>query len=632
MVTVPLSDPVGGDLPIPLGGGEVGASGKLDPEFDVFVGGLALNLHITKDQPYRRETAEWRKQQVDQQPEAGEQSLSDWWLRSQMSFHGGAGIKYLDTTQDEGTNRIRYEDSRGMDVWTAGEIKPLPDTTLMAATSGKTWAYATTVGSESYLVYGYANTVKARRKVANDTITYTVTGMAGSIKSMVIDGSHYYVATSDGHVFKGPIDNSAAGAAIWDFVSSSDVTLGWVKQRLMAGIDNKVYELAGPGPALPTVLYTHPSSGWRWTAWSDAPTAILAAGANGLNSAIYAFSLNDSGTGAPVLTPGQMFCQLPVGEIVNCLYLYVGSKLAIGTSAGLRVGQFAAFYGTFDLGPLSVNTLTNVGAVTAITGRGNFLYAGAQVEGETSLLRLDLGTATAEGPVYAWAPDLRSPSPLVTGQVNTLTVDSDGRLAFAVQGYGVVREATTYGARDSWLRTGRLRFGTVEPKNIKYGRVRTEGTGTVSVTAVTSSGETRAAFAASTAADSQRFGLINGPVEWVQLTFTLTGTGKLTSYQVMALPAQPRTRLFALPVALFDREKNRHQRDIGYPGRAKQLMTALEAIESSGDEVTVQCPVLGVDATRCTVERIEFTQMSNPTAGKAYGLGGYANLVFRTST
>jgi hypothetical protein len=631
MVTVPLSDPVGGDLPIPLGGGQASVSGKLDAEFDVFVAGLAFNLHINKDQPYRRETAEWRKQQVDQQPEAGEQTLSDWWLRSQMTFHGGAGLKYLDTTQDEGTNRIRFADSRGVDVWTAGEIKPLPDTTLMVATTGRTWAYATTVGSESYLVYAYSNTVRARRKVANDTITYTVTGMTGTVKSMVIDGSHYYVATSDGHVFTGPIDNSAAGVAVWDFVSSSDVTLGWVKQRLMAGIDNKVYELAGTGPALPTALYTHPSAGWRWSAWSDAPTAILGAGADGLNSAIYAFPLDDS-TGAPVLLPGQVFCQLPVGEIVNCLYLYLGSKLAIGTTAGLRVGQFAAFYGTFDLGPLSVTTLTNVGAVTAITGRGNFLYAGSQVEGETSLLRLDLSTQTADGPIYAWAPDLRTPSSTVTGQVNALTVDSDGRLAFAVQGYGVVREATTYGARESWLRTGRLRFGTVEPKNMKYGRVRTEGAGTVSVTAATDTGETRSVYTAATDTGTQRFALINGPAEWVQLTFTLTGASKLTSYQVMALPAQPRQRLFALPVAVFDREKNRHQRDIGYPGRAKELLGALEAIESSGDEVTVQCPVLGMDATRCTVERIEFTQLSNPVAGKAYGLGGYANLVFRTTT
>jgi hypothetical protein len=118
----------------------------------------------------------------------------------------------------------------------------------------------------------------------------------------------------------------------------------------------------------------------------------------------------------------------------------------------------------------------------------------------------------------------------------------------------------------------------------------------------------------------------------VQLTFTLTGAGKLTSYQVLALPAQPRARLFALPVAVFDSEQGRHGQKVGYAGRAQLILNALERIESSGDEVTVQCPALGIDAVRCTVERVEFFQQSPPAAGKAFSLGGYANLVFRTTT
>jgi hypothetical protein len=84
--------------------------------------------------------------------------------------------------------------------------------------------------------------------------------------------------------------------------------------------------------------------------------------------------------------------------------------------------------------------------------------------------------------------------------------------------------------------------------------------------------------------------------------------------------------------AVFDSEKNRHGRLIGYPGRAKEALDTLAAIEGAGDEVTVQCPVLGIDAVRCTIERIEFQQASNPPPGKSYGLGGYANLVFRTTT
>jgi hypothetical protein len=264
-------------------------------------------------------------------------------------------------------------------------------------------------------------------------------------------------------------------------------------------------------------------------------------------------------------------------------------------------------------------------------GRGPFVYSGAQVEGEGLLLRLDLGTPVEEGPLYAWATDLRAPA-AVGGVVSSLTVTAAGLLAFAVTGSGVFRETTTYEGRDAWLRTGRLRFNTVEPKQFKYGRVRTEDTGTLTVEAATNRAELREVFTTPTERDSERFSLPNGAGEWVQLTFSLTGTGKLTSYQVLALPAQPRQRLFQIPVQLFDSEKNRHGRIIGYPGRAKVILDALEVIESSGDEVTVQVPVLGIDAVRCTVERIEFMQTSPPVAGKSYGLGGYANLIFRTST
>lgn len=621
-------DTVGGDLPLSLGGGVSRATGTNDNAFDVFVGGLSLNLHITKETPYQRQTAEWRKEQVDQSAEAGEQTLSSWWLRSQMSFHGGAGVKYLDTTVDpQSLNRIRFDDSRGVDVWTPGEVKRLPDTELAVAGSGVTLMVSAYVGGTGYLVYANGTTLKAL-KSDGSTITYTVTGKTGSALSLVTDGSHYYVATTDSKIFKGPIDGSSAGTSIWDTGSASDVTLGWVKQRLIAGIGNKVYELAGTGPTLPTALYTHPSPGWKWTAWSDAPDSVLGAGKNGLNSSIFGFTLSDA-TGTPVLAPGSPIAVLPTGETVESLYLYVGSRLAIGTSAGLRVGDFDNNYGSFQFGPLSIQTDA---PVTALTGRGPFVYAGSKAQGEGLLYRLDLGQPVEDGPLYAYATDLRAPVAGQTGVVDALTVTAEGRIVFSLRGYGVVREATTYSGRDAWLRTSRLRFNTVEGKQFKYGKVRTEGTGSVTIAAQTNLTPAMDVFTTATDQDSQRFALLAGAAEWVQLTFTVSGTGKLTSYQVLALPAQPRQRLFAIPVQLFDSEKNRHNNMVGYQGRAKMVLDTLEIIESRGDEVTVQCPVLGIDAVRCTVERIEFTQSSPPTPQKSYGLGGYANLVFRTST
>jgi hypothetical protein len=88
-------------------------------------------LAIRKDTPYQRETAQFQRDQVDQQPEAGEQSLAGWWTRSQMSFHYGAGLDYLDTTaRPTPEDRLRFKTSRNVDVWTPGQVTRLNGTAL----------------------------------------------------------------------------------------------------------------------------------------------------------------------------------------------------------------------------------------------------------------------------------------------------------------------------------------------------------------------------------------------------------------------------------------------------------------------------------------------------------------------
>lgn len=637
-------DSVGGDLPVQIGGGEVVASGVTTTHADVFIDGLALNLHITPNsstyagKPYIRETADQVKQQFDVSPLAGEHTLASYWMRSQMSLHGGAGIKYLDSSQADvqsasSTTGFRFDTSRGIDVWTKGEVKRLPDTALLASTSGKTWLFDTTLSNgESYLIYGAGSSIKAQRLNAADTITYTVTGMAGTIKDMVIDGTNYWVATTDGHIFSGPIDNSAAGVAKWDFTSTSDVTLGYVKDRLMAGINAAVYELAGTGPALPTALYTHPNPAWRWTCWSTLPAAIMAAGSAGTYSAIFAFGIDATGTGVPQLQPGVVASTLPTGETVNTILYYTDNRVIFGTSVGLRVGEFQSFYGTLSYGPLTFpSRLEDSVPVTSLRGRGSFIYAGTHIDGEASLIRVDLGTQTDQG-VYAWAPDLRTPAGN-TGAVNSIAVDPLLRLRFAVQGYGVVGETNTYSGRDAYLRTGRIRFDTLEPKHMKFGQVRSEGSGQITVYAASDTQPTMAQVFSFDGSDpSQRFNLVPGPCEWVQLEFHIaSGDATITSYQVQALPAGNRQILITLPVQIFDKETNRHGIQINQRGRAKKILDALEAYEQNGDELTLQVPCLGIDATRVQVEKFTFTQTSNPSANKKVDVGGYGTLVFRTT-
>jgi hypothetical protein len=101
----------------PAGSTNYSATGEA---YDVAIAGLPFFLLNSDDSPYRRVTAQYRKQQIDQSREPGEQTLTGWWLRSQSSFHYGQGIKFFEPIQDESL-RFQYTESKGIDVWTKGQ-------------------------------------------------------------------------------------------------------------------------------------------------------------------------------------------------------------------------------------------------------------------------------------------------------------------------------------------------------------------------------------------------------------------------------------------------------------------------------------------------------------------------------
>jgi len=103
--------------------------------YDVAIGGLPFFFAISDSRPYLRQTAPFRKDQFDNGSEPGEQSLAGWWLRSQSSFHGGTGIKFYDPSAGE-TVAHRFTNSKGVDVWTKGEVTLLKDVTAAHITTG----------------------------------------------------------------------------------------------------------------------------------------------------------------------------------------------------------------------------------------------------------------------------------------------------------------------------------------------------------------------------------------------------------------------------------------------------------------------------------------------------------------
>jgi hypothetical protein len=93
---------------------------------------VAIHGHAyLADPTYERETVQVIRQQADTSSEAGEQSLTPLglWRRSQESWHHGAGQPFLDGRQgDEATDSHRFRESKGIDIWTRGQVSLLRPT------------------------------------------------------------------------------------------------------------------------------------------------------------------------------------------------------------------------------------------------------------------------------------------------------------------------------------------------------------------------------------------------------------------------------------------------------------------------------------------------------------------------
>jgi hypothetical protein len=618
-----LIDTVGGDLPLPLGGGQ--AVGVPESDIDVLVDRTPFWLAITADTPYERATAQFQRDQVDQQPEAGEQSLAGWWTRSQMSFHYGAGLDYLDTTaRPQPEDRLRYKTSRNVDVWTPGVVTRLNGTTLTrAATAGqKVWAEPTSSG----WIIARDSAVEVYNGATWTTRNY---GSAFPIRAFCTDGVNYYVATSDG-VWSAPISGTTTATKLYTLSGDTAMCLGWVKQRLMLGYGPAVYSLDTAGPALPTAKMTHPTASWAWTAFTDSPSGVLACGYAGQSSAAFRFELTTVAD-APVLGPGIALLSLPVGERITAACYYLGSLLVLGTSRGVRVNAFDSFYGTMSLGPLSVETEA---PVTTVAGYDRYIFAGTRVAGETSLVRVDLSAPLDDQGHYAWAPDLVFPGAGTWTEAPTsIAFGADGLKAIGVTGRGLVLEdAVTNPSEPAWLQTARIRMGTVEDKSFAYATLRGSYDATapigVSVAGPTEPDTWVSVYVATVS--SERFALRARPQEWLAVRFDFAEGAELGSYQVQALPAGKRQRLVSLPLRVSDHETTRSGVQVGYPGWALERLRMVEHLDELGGEISVSAPALFPEAVTCVIEKVAFTQPTDVGDAQA-GTHGVLTLLLRTT-
>jgi hypothetical protein len=625
---------VGGDLPIRLGGAQVPHRGALG--FDVYVDGVPFLLAVTDEVAFVDRTAAWRKEQFDAQPEPGEQSLSDWWTRSQLSFHGGAGQKFLDSYADgDEMNRLRFDASFNVEVHEPGVVTTLPAAeTILTQTGGIGPGFIFTFTDDDgyrWVLATDGDLIRWWKDTVSGPLTGSLShGSAFTIQAACTDGERLYVA-SEGGVFA--VGQDLTPVQLYSVPGSPPkLALGWAKQRLMLGVDASVYELLAAGDTtLPSPTYTHPTDGWVWDCFADGPTSILVAGHAGSNSAIFEFALEEVGD-APALGAGQVAAAMPFGEVVHSLFSYSGAWLGIGTSKGLRVGRFDEYYGTLTYGPLSIETVT---PVRGIAGVDRFLFCGLEsLDGYSSCLaKLDLGMPLDQAGRYAWSPH-QPPPALTQAPIRHVTVDDLGLLLFSVDGVGTVRQDPTEDtALAAWIATSKIRMGTLEPKNFRYMRVRAEldGEQTIVSSAVTSAGDLGTLLTLRAGREPERF-RVGSRGEWASLRFDLSPGARLTGYTLYALPAQERYRVFQVPMLLANSERSRSGQVFSTPRWAQERFTALKEIESRGDEVELLMPAFGYEAQRGTIEETTMVQTNPPTDRGANGLAGVVQIVFRTTT
>jgi hypothetical protein len=733
----PYGDDITERIPVPLSNPAGATSYALTGvAYDMAIAGLPFFVNASDDTPYRRVTAQYRKQQIDQTREAGEQTLTGWWLRSQSSFHQGQGINFFEPIQDESL-RFQYTESKGCDIWTRGQVTLLNSVspehittgTLTAnnrpqqiarsiqweknsntyngillwdeydvdkvfptitksinnkaltsnvATLTTTEAHGLSTGMEveitgvdatfngTYRITGVPTTTTfTYAKTATD-VPSTAVSPVGTVTSSIIhfidynsgtdykvfgicdDGVYAYWVTNvlnSGtprlRIYKKLLsDDSSVSPTL--MISENSITvdnaiLEYTKERIVACINNKVYEIATSATSLPSAVYTHPDNDVVFTGVTSSGAAIYVSSFSGIQSTIVKFTLSTAGA-MPTLTSAITAAELPVGEIVYDIYYYLG-YMAIGTSKGIRIAVVGDD-GSINYGPLITDTTHPCYDFAA---RDSYLWCATSVENNPGVIRINLGTRLGTDLNFAYCNDLYAPT--VTGFDTTTCafMGDTNQLAFVTANNG-----TTDGAiyvenlneklEEGYLQTGFIRFNTLELKVYKLLQARIDTTnGGLNIDTVTyNNTEYRiGTFNQESGVPEVTVSYPTGAQEYLGFKFTLSRSTTNTAlgpvfngYNLKALPAVPRQRLIQYPLFCYDHETDKFGVEEGYEGSAYERMSALEQVENVGDTVRVQDFRTG-ESYLGLIEELDFINKT-PSGPRFSGYGGTLVVTIRS--
>ncbi len=631
-----LSNPAGSTAYIPTG-----------PAYEVAFSGLPFFLAASDEQPYRRVTAQYRKQQIDQTREPGEQTLTGWWVRSQSSFHFGAGIKYFEPIQEESL-RFQYTESKGLDVWTRGQATLL-NTTVRAepatATNLSLFGARDTTNNVDAVVFTEGPDLK-KLTMSGDTptvTTYTLVTVPHTLdfKSLTSDGTRYFAA-DNARIHRGNIFGTTSDGHIYDLGGPvTTVVLRYAKQRLLAGVDRDLYELdsnktpTSGGHALPTELYTHPNPSWVWTTISEGPAAFYVGGYAGSQSSLYKITLDTAtpnSLGFPTLETPTVVVDLPEGEILNAFDVYLGTFGVLCTNKGVRIAVVSAD-GNVSYGPLLLDT-----ECKSVTFKDSFAYVTTLQGAESGLIRIDLSQPVVPNSlVFAYAWDVYA-SGETANPVSTDFLGSTDRVVFGVPGDGIWIESASTLVPTGYLRTGYIRYNTLETKIYKLLQARIDTTnGSITIQSIDST-DTEYAIGVFSQGETVPEINVNYPTtaqEYLGFKFTMTRSSSdatkgplFTGYQLKSLPAVPRQRLIQYPVFCYDHESDKFSNEVGYEGSAYARMSQLEQVENVGDTIRVQDFRTG-ESYLGIIEEMDFINKT-PEDKRFSGFGGTLLVTIRT--
>lgn len=606
-------------------------------EIHYTVAGIPFRVATSPDLPMTFETAQYQKDQQDQEPEAGEQTLSGWWLRSQVSWNEGAGALFSEARGDVAATAA-FRESSNVDVWTAGELRLLKATVPISTTTARSVAIVPTATALSTVVGRVGSVTRYTNMDTGTASTNLYINGAVTFTQVIATETEWFGAGNDGKVYSGPIGATTTSPKIWTLnaAGSGPTRICWAKHRLWATNGNKIYECVYAAPGVMTATYSHPSAGWVYTDIADGPGGVLFSGYGDGTSCLQRISIDTDG-GIPTLSGATTVAQLPTDEKILRVSELAGSMFCMVTNMGVRVAV-ADSSGTVTYGPLFLERDTEVPDTTvpAICSAGRFWWL--SFGDENKLWRVDSSAEIDEG-VFAYASDMESASAPVSVTVRK------GRAVVATVSGAVSYQHASNLCASGFIQTGRIRFRTDEFKTYHYIDVTAAPlAGSVTLDTLNDADSQANVLTWSEqghALPSAQFPATFGQQRFVSLKFTLQpDPGDLTAgpviygVRVKALPAARPQRIYTLPLLCYDDEEWSTGQREGYDGFGRDRYLAVRAAEDAGGVVLlVDYQFTQPAGELCRIESMKFVQLQQPDDRQITGgLAGVLIVTLRTLT